>query len=136
MDLNKLKKDVEEKGIEKTKEEISKLKGRMGNFNSGNVSAANTNAEQQSDPEAGEIGGEDAGRIASSDRKRTTPVMESGKAPVREPETPRREEQIREPEAEENEQEGASAQRDESAREAAIEQNPASDEAEDSEEAA
>jgi hypothetical protein len=136
VDFDKLKKDLEEKGIEKAKEEMDKLKGRLGNFNSGNVSTASTNVSQQDDASAGALGGENAGDVASSRRESTTPVMQSGKAPVREPETPRREEQIREPDAEENEQEGASAQREESAREAAVEENPATDEADDSEEAA
>jgi hypothetical protein len=136
VDFNKLKKDLEEKGIKKGKEELEKLKGRMGNFNSGNVSTASTNAEQQGEAEAEAVSGRNAGQVASSGREDTTPVMESGKAPVREPETPRREEQIREPESENQEQDDTSAQREESAREAAIEENPARDEAEDSEEAA
>ena len=136
MDFDKLKKELEEKGIEKAKEELDKLKGRMGNFNSGNVSTASPSAEQQGDAEAEAVTGQNAGQIATSGRENTTPVMESGKAPVREPETPRREEQIREPGTEQDEQDAVSTQGQESAREAAIEENPASDEAEDSEEAA
>ncbi len=134
MDFDKLKKDLEEKGIEKAQEELDKLKGRMGNFNSGNVSTASTNAEQHGDAEA--VTGQNAGQIATSGRENTAPVMESGKAPVHEPEKPRREEQIREPGIEQDEQDAVSTQGQESAREAAIEENPASDEAEDSEEAA
>jgi hypothetical protein len=136
VDFNKLKKDLEEKGIEKGKEELEKLKGRMGNFNSGNVSTASTNAEQQSDANTGELGGQNAGQIATSGRENTAPVMDSGKAPVREPDTPGREEQIREPGANKDEQHAVSTQAEESAREAAIEENPASDDADESEEAA
>lgn len=136
MDLNKLKKDLQEKGIEKGKEELEKLKGRMGNFNSGNVSTASTSPEQQTETEPEADTGQNAGQIATSGRENTMPVMDSGKAPVREPETPRREEEIREPGSKKDEQNAVSAQGQESAREAAIEENPASDEADDSEEAA
>jgi len=136
VDFDKLKKDLEEKGIGKAKEELEKLKGRMGNFNSGNVSTASTNAEQPEAEQVGALGDENAGNIASSSRESTVPVMESGKAPVREPETPRREEQIREPGSEQDERDEASAEGEESAREAAIEENPASDEDGGSEEAA
>ena len=136
MDLNKLKKDLQEKGIEKGKEELEKLKGRMGNFNSGNVSTASTSPEQQTETEPEVDTGQNAGQIATSGRENTMPVMDSGKAPVREPETPRREEEIREPGSKKDEQNAVSAQGQESAREAAIEENPASDEADDSEEAA
>jgi hypothetical protein len=136
MDFSKLKKDLEDKGMEKAKEELDKLKGRMGNFNSGNVSTASPIPEQQGEAKAGELGGQNAGQIASSGRESTTPVMESGKAPVREPEEPRREEEIREPGTKPNEKDDASAQREESAREAALEENPASDDAADAEEAA
>jgi len=135
MDFSKLKKDLEDKGVEKTKEGLDKLKGRMGNFNSGNVSTAGTNAEQQGNS-TGERGGQNAGQIASSGRENTMPVIESGKAPVREPEEPRREEEIREPGTKQHEKDDASAQREESAREAALEENPASDDAADTEEAA
>jgi hypothetical protein len=136
VDLNKLKKDLQEKGIEKGKEELEKLKGRMGNFNSGNVSTASTSPEQQTETEPEADTGQNAGQIATSGRENTMPVMDSGKAPVREPETPRREEEIREPGSKKDEQNAVSAQGQESAREAAIEENPASDEADDSEEAA
>ena len=134
--MNKLKKDLQEKGIEKGKEELEKLKGRMGNFNSGNVSTASTSPEQQTETEPEADTGQNAGQIATSGRENTMPVMDSGKAPVREPETPRREEEIREPGSKKDEQNAVSAQGQESAREAAIEENPASDEADDSEEAA
>ena len=44
MDFDKLKKDLEErkKGIEKGKEELDNLKGRLGNFNSGQVNTTTT----------------------------------------------------------------------------------------------
>ena len=136
MDFSKVKKDLEDKGMKKAKEELDKLKGRMGNFNSGNVSTASPNAEQQGDTKPGDVGGQNAGQIASSGRENTMPVMESGKAPVREPEEPRPEEEIREPGTKQHEKDDASAQREESTREAALEENPASDDAADTEEAA
>jgi hypothetical protein len=72
--------------------------------------------------------------MANSGQTGTTPVMDSGKAGIREPGTARPEEEIREPEP--DEQGARSSQQQESHREAAIEQNPPSDEREEGEDAA
>ena len=125
MDFNKLKQEAIDKGVEKGKEELDKLKNRMGNFNSGQVNASTT-PEKGNELHVGPATEHNSGQLANSGQTGTTPVMDSGKTDIREPETPRREEEIREPSAEEKED--ASAQRKESRREAAIEENPSSDE--------
>lgn len=125
MDFDKLKRDLEEKGIEKGKEELDKLKGKLGNFNSGRVNTT-TQPEKGNDVHVGPPTDHYSGQMANSGQTGTTPVMDSGKADIREPETPRREEEIREPEP--DEQGATSAQQQESHREAAVEQNPARDE--------
>ena len=123
MDFDNLKKDLEEKGIEKGKEELDKLKGRLGNFNSGQV---NTQPQEGNEVHVGPPTDHHSGQMANSGQTGTTPVMDSGKADIREPEMPRREEEIREPKP--DEQDAASAQQKESHREAALEQNPPRDE--------
>jgi hypothetical protein len=128
LDFGKLKKDVSSKGIEKGKEELDKLKNRLGNVNSGQVNASTT-PEQDNELHVGPPTDYNSGQLANSGHTGTTPVMDSGKADIREPDTPRREEEIREPSAEE--QEAASADRKESRREAASEENPPSDDAKD-----
>jgi hypothetical protein len=128
LDFKKLEKDAVDKGVEKGKEELEKIKNRMGNFNSGQVNASTT-PEKPNELHVGPPTDHNSGQLANSGHTGTTPVMDSGKADVREPDTPRREDQIREPAPEE--QEDASAQRKESRREAALEQNPPSDKAED-----
>ena len=130
MDFHKLKKNLEEKGIEKGKEELDNLKGRLGNFNSGQVNTT-TQPDKANEVHVGPPTDHHSGQMANSGQTGTTPVMDSGKTDIREPETPRREEEIREPRP--DEQEAASAQQQESNREAAIEQNPVRDkeEAED-----
>lgn len=125
MDFDKLKKDLEEKGIEKGKEELGKLEGRLGNFNSGQVNTT-TQPDKDNELHVGPATDHYSGQMANSGQTGTTPVMDSGKADIREPETPPREEEIREPRP--DEQEAASAQQKESHREAAIEQNPPRDE--------
>jgi hypothetical protein len=128
LDFNKIKNDAIDKGIKKAKEELDELKNRVGNFNSGQVNASTT-PEQGNELHVGPPTDHNSGQLANSGHTGTTPVMDAGKADIREPETPRREEEIREPSPEE--QEDSSAQRKESRREAAIEENPPSDEAED-----
>jgi hypothetical protein len=128
LDLNKRRQDAIDKGAEKGKEELDKLKNRLGNFNSGQVNASRS-PEEENELHVGPATDHNSGQLANSGHTGTTPVMDSGKADVREPDTPPREEEIREPSPEE--QEDASAQRKESRREAAIEENPPSDEAED-----
>ncbi|HET9790329.1 MAG TPA: hypothetical protein VFR08_03430 [Candidatus Angelobacter sp.] len=133
MDFDKLKKDLEEKGIEKGKQELDKLKGRLGNFNSGQVNTT-TQPDKGNEVHEGPPTDYNSGQMANSGQTGTTPVMDSGKADIREPEPPRRDEEIREPEP--DDQEAAAAQRQESHREAAIEENPASDEGDKGEDAA
>lgn len=133
MDFDKLKKDLEEKGFEKGKQEIDKLKGRLGNFNSGQVNTT-TQPDKGNEVHVGPPTDHNSGQMANSGQTGTTPVMDSGKTGIREPETPRREEEIREPRP--DEQEAASAQQKESHREAAIEQNPPRDEGDEAEDAA
>jgi hypothetical protein len=133
LNFDKLKKDMEEKGIEKGKEELDKLKGRLGNFNSGQVNTT-TQPDKGNEVHVGPPTDHNSGQMANSGQTGTTPVMDSGKADIREPETPRREEEIREPKP--DEQEAASAQQKESHREAAIEQNPPRDEGDEAEDAA
>ena len=133
MDFHKLKKNLEEKGIEKGKEELDNLKGRLGNFNSGQVNTT-TKPQEGSDVLVGAPTQNNSGQMANSGQTGTTPVMDSGKAGIREPGTARPEEEIREPEP--DEQGARSSQQQESHREAAIEQNPPSDEREEGEDAA
>jgi hypothetical protein len=133
LDFDKLKKDLEEKGIEKGKEELDKLKGRLGNFNSGQVNTT-TQPDQANEVHVGPPTDHNSGQMANSGQTGTTPVMDSGKADIREPEMPRREEEIREPKP--DEQDAASAQQKESHREAALEQNPPRDEGDEAEDAA
>lgn len=52
MDFNKVKKELEEKGIEKGEQELDKLKARLGGFNSGEVSTASTHPEKQTESQA------------------------------------------------------------------------------------
>jgi len=132
LDFNKLKKDLEEKGVEKGKEELDKLKGKLGNFNSGQVST--TKPEEGNEVQVEAPTESNSGQMADSGQTGTTPVMSSGKAGIREPGTVRPEEQIREPEP--DEQEAAAAQREESHREAAMEENPVRDEGDEAEDAA
>jgi hypothetical protein len=124
MDFDKLKKDLAEKGIEKGKEEVDRLKGRLGNFNSGRVNTT-TRPQEGTEVEAGAPTEDNSGQTGA------TPVMDSGKAGIREPGTIRHDQEIREPEPDEHE---AAAQQQESHREAAIEQNPARDEGDEGEE--
>ena len=133
MDFDKLKKDVEEKGIEKGQEELEKLKGRLGNFNSGQVNTT-TKPGEGDEVHVGPATDHNSGQMANSGQTGTTPVMDSGKAGIREPGTVRPEEEIREPEPEE--QGATSSQQQESRREAAIEQNPPRDEGDEAEDAA
>jgi hypothetical protein len=127
LDLKEVKQELEEKGIEKSKEELDKLKGRLGNFNSGQANASTT-PEKGNELHVGPATDHNSGQMANSGQTGTTPVMDSGKADVREPDVPRKEEEIREPRPDEDEnQEAAAAQRRESRREAAIEENPPSD---------
>jgi hypothetical protein len=133
MDFDKLKKDLAKKGVEKGKEELDKLKGRLGNFNSGQVNTTTT-PDEGNEVHVGPPTDHNSGQMANSGHTGTTPVMDSGKADIREPKTPRREEEIREPKP--DEQEAASAQQEESQREAAIEQNPTRDEGDEAEDAA
>lgn len=127
MDFEKLKKDLEEKGVEKSQEELDKLKGRLGGFNSGQVST--TQPEQGNEIHVGPPTDHYSGQMANSGHTGTTPVMDSGKADIGEPDSPGDEEKIREPRPEEEQvQHVANDQQAESRREAAIEQNPASDE--------
>ena len=127
MDFEKLKKDLEEKGVEKSQEELDKLKGRLGGFNSGQVST--TQPEQGNEIHVGPPTDHNSGQMANSGHTGTTPVMDSGKADIGEPDSPGDEEKIREPRPEEEQvQHVANDQQSESRREAAIEQNPASDE--------
>ncbi len=136
MDLTKLKKDVTDKRIEKGKEEPDKLKGRLGNFSAGQVNSSTT-PEESNELHVGPVTGHNSGQMANSGHTGTTPVMDSGKADIREPDTPRKEEEIREPSPDEDEaQDDAAAQRRESRREAAIEENPPSDNETESEDAA
>jgi hypothetical protein len=133
LDFDKLKKDLEEKGIEKGKEELDKLRGKLGNFNSGQVNTT-TKPQEGNEVHVGPPTDHNSGQMANSGQTGTTPVMDSGKANIREPEPPRREEEIREPDP--DDQEAAAAQRQESHREAAMEENPASDEGDRDEDAA
>jgi hypothetical protein len=133
LDFHKLKKNLEEKGIEKGKEELDNLKGRLGNFNSGQVNTT-TQAGESNEVHVGPPTDHNSGQMANSGQTGTTPVMDSGKAGIREPGTARPEEEIREPEP--DEQGARSSQQQESHREAAIEQNPPSDEREEGEDAA
>ncbi len=128
MDFNKVKQELEEKGIDKSKEEMDNLKGRLGNFNSGQANASTT-PEEGNDLHMGPATDHNSGQMANSGQTGTTPVMDSGKADVREPDTPRKEEEIREPgpEEDEDQEDAAAVQRRESHREAAIEENPPSD---------
>jgi hypothetical protein len=118
MDFDKLKKDLAEKGIQEGKEELDKLKGRLGNFNSGRVNST-TRPQEGTEMEVGVPTEDNSGQTG------TTPVMDSGKAGVREPGTSGHDEETGKPEPDEHE---AAAQQQESHREAAIEQNPARDE--------
>lgn len=127
MDLNKLEKDLADKGMKKGKEELEKLKDRLSGQGSGTgPNATTTPAQTDTDHYSGQM--------ANSGHTGTTPVMDAGKRDIREPETPAKEEEIREPNP--DEQEDASASAEESRREAAMEQNPASDEETDREDAA
>lgn len=127
MDFEKLKKDLEEKGVEKSQEELDKLKGRLGGFNSGQVST--TQPEQGNEIHVGPPTDHYSGQMANSGHTGTTPVMDSGKADIGEPDSPGDEEKIREPRPEEEQvQHVANDQQAESRREAAMEQNPATDE--------
>ena len=127
MDFEKLKKDLEEKGVEKSQEELDKLKGRLGGFNSGQVST--TQPEQGNEIHVGPPTDHNSGQMANSGHTGTTPVMDSGKADIGEPDSPGDEEKIREPGTENQPvRQAADKQGEESRREAAIEQNPASDE--------
>ncbi|HET9182673.1 MAG TPA: hypothetical protein VFP59_11110 [Candidatus Angelobacter sp.] len=134
MDLEKLKKDMEEKGVEKSQEELDKLKARLGGFNSGEVSTTsttNTGEETRKQSQASPPG-HDSSEAASSVRTGATPVMDSGKADIGEPDTPRDQDKIREPRTEDevrraNVRRAADEQAEESRREAAMEQNPAKD---------
>lgn len=135
MDLKKLKKDVTEKGIEEEKDELGRLKSLLGKFNSGQVNASTT--PQGDEVHVGPATEHNSGQMANSGQTGTTPVMDSGKTDVREPETPRRQEEIREPSPEEEDKaQQAAAQRRESHREAAIEENPPRDSDSSSEDAA
>lgn len=127
MDFNKVKKELEEKGIEKGEQELDKLKARLGGFNSGEVSTASTHPEKQTESQASPPG-HDSTQSESPGRTGATPVMDSGKADIGEPDTPRDKEKIREPRPEEDQVRAADKQGEESRREAAIEQNPANDE--------
>lgn len=67
-------------------------------------------------------------KSAKADRSDTPPEKGSGKRDIREPESPRREDEIREPNPDEQEaDDAAEAQRRESHREAAMEENPPRD---------
>ena len=129
MDLSKLKKDLTDKGIEKSKEELEKLKARFSGQGSGQTTNATTTPAQTDEPHVGPATDHYSGQMANAGHTGTTPVMDAGKRDIREPETPAKEEEIREPDPEE--QEGASESADESRREAALEENPASDDEEE-----
>lgn len=133
MNFENRNKQTEEKGFEKGKQEIDKLKGRLGNFNSGQVNTT-TQPDKGNEVHVGPPTDHNSGQMANSGQTGTTPVMDSGKADIREPETPRREEEIREPRP--DEQEAAAAQRQESHREAAMEENPPRDDGDETEDAA
>lgn len=126
MDFEKLKKDGEEKGVEKGQQELDKLKGRLGGFNSGELSTTGNRQEKQKEAQASPPG--HGAEAANSDRSGATPVMDSGKADIGEPDSPGNEQKIREPGTENKAvRQAAEKQGDESRREAAIEQNPAND---------
>lgn len=126
MDFEQLKKDLEEKGVEKGQEELEKLKARLGGFNSGELS---TTGDHQEHKEAQANPPGHGAEAVESGRTGATPVMDSGKADIGEPDSPGEEEKVREP-GTENEpvRNAADHQGEESRREAAIEQNPANDE--------
>ncbi|HEX5434715.1 MAG TPA: hypothetical protein VFY05_10795 [Candidatus Angelobacter sp.] len=134
MDFEKLKKDMKEKGVEKSQEELDKLKSRLGGFNSGEVSTTSTASrdEQTGRQSQATPPGHDLTEAASPVRAGATPVMDSGKADIGEPDTPRDQDKIREPRTEDevrraNVRRAADEQAEESRREAALEQNPAND---------
>jgi hypothetical protein len=133
MDFEKLKKDLEEKGVEKGQEELEKLKARLGGFNSGELS---TTGDHQEHKEAQANPPGHGAEAVESGRTGATPVMDSGKADIGEPDSPGDEEEIREPRPEEEQVQTANDQGAESRREAAMEQNPANDEENQAEDAA
>ena len=142
MDSGKFKEDTEEKGAGKGQEELEKLKARLGGFNSGELSTTNIHQKKRTESQASPPG-HDSGEPEPPGRTRSTPVMDSGKADIGEPDTPSDKEKIREPEPEpehkpdeEHVQQAAVEQRRESRREAATEQNPPNDVEDQSEDAA
>lgn len=125
MDPNKLKKELADRGAEKGKEELEKLKGGF-EAQKGQSRNASTTPAQTGEPRVGPATDHYSGQLANSGHTGTTPEMkqEPGKRDIREPETPAREEEIREPNPDEQE---AAAQAREESRKAAVEENPARD---------
>jgi len=127
MDFDKRKREAEEKGGEKSQEELDKLKVRLGGFNSGELSTTGARRQEKQRDSQGNPPGHGA-EAAKSGRSGATPVMDSGKADIGEPDAPRDEEKIREPGPEDEQvQQAAAEQRGESRREAVLEQNPVKD---------